>query len=123
MGKGGCYWGEGGTTLQAQLLPTTLSRGRASRRGEPDWPLMLGLRGSFLGSASLPFLGLGLEGFGMPPPLTDSTSLSQLKEDWEYVAIVVDRLFFWTFIVFTTVGTFSIFLDASYHLPPDQPFP
>ena len=47
----------------------------------------------------------------------------QLKEDWEYVAIVVDRLFFWTFITITTLGTLSIFLDASFHLPPDQPFP
>ncbi|KAJ6654875.1 hypothetical protein lerEdw1_006346 [Lerista edwardsae] len=48
---------------------------------------------------------------------------SALKEDWEYVAIVVDRLFFWTFITVTTIGTLSIFLDASYHLPPDEPFP
>ncbi|XP_067325780.1 acetylcholine receptor subunit beta isoform X2 [Anolis sagrei] len=45
-----------------------------------------------------------------------------LREDWEYVAFVVDRLFFWTFIIFTSIGTLSIFLDALLHLPPDQPF-
>lgn len=47
----------------------------------------------------------------------------QLKEDWQFVAMVVDRLFLWTFIIFTSVGTLVIFLDASYHLPPPDPFP
>lgn len=47
----------------------------------------------------------------------------QLKEDWQFVAMVVDRLFLWTFIIFTSVGTLVIFLDASYHLPPADPFP
>uniref|UniRef100_A0A6I8NV27 Uncharacterized protein n=2 Tax=Ornithorhynchus anatinus TaxID=9258 RepID=A0A6I8NV27_ORNAN len=37
--------------------------------------------------------------------------------------MVVDRLFLWTFIIFTSVGTLTIFLDASYHLPPSDPFP
>ncbi|XP_029067211.1 acetylcholine receptor subunit beta isoform X3 [Monodon monoceros] len=46
-----------------------------------------------------------------------------LKEDWQFVAMVVDRLFLWTFIVFTSVGTLVIFLDATYHLPPPDPFP
>nr|XP_034992889.1 acetylcholine receptor subunit beta [Zootoca vivipara] len=55
--------------------------------------------------------------------LQEQDDYDALKKDWEYVAIVVDRLFFWTFIIFTTLGTFSIFLDASFHLPPDQPFP
>ncbi|XP_053423928.1 acetylcholine receptor subunit beta isoform X1 [Nycticebus coucang] len=46
-----------------------------------------------------------------------------LKEDWQFVAMVVDRLFLWTFIIFTSVGTLVIFLDATYHLPPPVPFP
>ncbi|XP_007443863.2 acetylcholine receptor subunit beta [Python bivittatus] len=54
--------------------------------------------------------------------LQEQEDYDALKEDWEYVAFVVDRLFFWTFIVFTTTGTLTIFLDASFHLPPEQPF-
>lgn len=45
-----------------------------------------------------------------------------LKEDWQFVAMVVDRLFLWTFIIFTSVGTLVIFLDATYHLPPPTLF-
>uniref|UniRef100_A0A8D2LDW2 Acetylcholine receptor subunit beta n=1 Tax=Varanus komodoensis TaxID=61221 RepID=A0A8D2LDW2_VARKO len=55
--------------------------------------------------------------------LQEQEDYDALKEDWEYVAIVVDRLFFWTFIIFTSLGTLSIFLDATYNLPPNQPFP
>ncbi|KAL7982965.1 hypothetical protein Chor_013571 [Crotalus horridus] len=57
----------------------------------------------------------------LPPDL--KSAVDALKEDWEYVALVVDRLFFWTFVVFTSIGTLIIFLDASLHLPPENPFP
>lgn len=47
---------------------------------------------------------------------------SQLKEDWQYVAMVVDRLFLAIFVVFTTVGTLAIFAGASFNVTPTDPF-
>ncbi|MGH0185406.1 UNVERIFIED_CONTAM: hypothetical protein FKN15_018008 [Acipenser sinensis] len=45
-----------------------------------------------------------------------------LTEDWQYVAMVVDRLFLWIFVIFTTVGTLAIFMDASFNGTPLDPF-
>ncbi|XP_034532449.1 cholinergic receptor, nicotinic, beta 1 (muscle) like isoform X3 [Notolabrus celidotus] len=45
-----------------------------------------------------------------------------LREDWQYVAMVVDRMFLWIFVVFTTVGTLAIFADASFNHTPNDPF-
>ncbi|XP_046905044.1 cholinergic receptor, nicotinic, beta 1 (muscle) like [Hypomesus transpacificus] len=43
--------------------------------------------------------------------------------DWQYIALVLDRLFFWLFVIITTLGTLAMFLDASFNYTPDQPFP
>ncbi|CAL8384430.1 unnamed protein product [Arctogadus glacialis] len=45
-----------------------------------------------------------------------------LRGDWQYVAMVVDRMFLWIFVVFTTVGTLGIFINASTSLTPTDPF-
>jgi len=36
----------------------------------------------------------------------------QIKEDWKYVALVLDRLFLWIFTTACLVGTFGIILQA-----------
>ncbi|XP_016887605.1 cholinergic receptor, nicotinic, beta 1 (muscle) like [Cynoglossus semilaevis] len=50
---------------------------------------------------------------------TDDT----LTGDWQFIALVVDRLFLWLFIIITTLGTLAMFLDASFNYTPDNPFP
>lgn len=35
-----------------------------------------------------------------------------MKEDWKYVAMVLDRLFLWIFILTVIVGTCGIILQA-----------
>ncbi|XP_019724203.1 cholinergic receptor, nicotinic, beta 1 (muscle) like [Hippocampus comes] len=46
-----------------------------------------------------------------------------MTEDWQFFALVVDRLFLWLFVVITTLGTLAMFLDASFNYTPDNPFP
>lgn len=36
----------------------------------------------------------------------------QVKEDWKYVAMVLDRLFLWLFTIAVIVGTAGIILQA-----------
>uniref|UniRef100_A0A3Q3H353 Cholinergic receptor, nicotinic, beta 1 (muscle) like n=1 Tax=Labrus bergylta TaxID=56723 RepID=A0A3Q3H353_9LABR len=50
---------------------------------------------------------------------TDDT----MTEDWQFIALVVDRLFLWLFVIITTLGTLAMFLDASLNYTPDNPFP
>ena len=39
-------------------------------------------------------------------------TLSQVEEDWKYVALVLDRLFLWIFAIACVVGTCLIILQA-----------
>lgn len=41
-----------------------------------------------------------------------NTFLFKVKEDWKYVAMVLDRLFLWLFTVAVVVGTAGIILQA-----------
>ncbi|CAL9694449.1 unnamed protein product [Knipowitschia caucasica] len=43
--------------------------------------------------------------------------------DWQFIALVVDRLFLWLFVIITSLGTLAMFLDASFNYTPDQAFP
>lgn len=39
---------------------------------------------------------------------------SQIREDWKYVAMVIDRLQLYLFFLVTTFGTLAILLDAPH---------
>ena len=39
-------------------------------------------------------------------------TLFQVKQDWQFVAMVIDRLFLWIFTAACLVGTFSIIMQA-----------
>ena len=41
-----------------------------------------------------------------------STVFFQVARDWQYVAMVIDRLFLWIFIAASVVGTFGIIIQA-----------
>ena len=38
----------------------------------------------------------------------------QIREDWKFVAMVVDRAQLWLFFLVTTIGTIGILMDAPH---------
>ena len=44
----------------------------------------------------------------------NSFSIFQIREDWKFVAMVVDRLQLYVFFMVTTVGTIGILMDAPH---------
>ena len=40
--------------------------------------------------------------------------LFQIREDWKFVAMVVDRAQLWIFFLVTTIGTVGILMDAPH---------
>lgn len=44
-------------------------------------------------------------------------------EDWKYVAMVIDRLFLWVFVVVCVLGTVGLFLPPFFqnHTPSEGP--
>lgn len=46
----------------------------------------------------------------------------QVIEDWKYVAMVVDRMFLWIFVIVCVVGTLGLFLQPLFQsqIPPSQ---
>lgn len=46
------------------------------------------------------------------PHINSAWNVAQVKEDWKYVAMVLDRLFLWLFTIAVVVGTAGIILQA-----------
>ena len=47
----------------------------------------------------------------------------QLREEWRFAAMVVDRAFLWAFAALTGGTALGTALDAALHRPPTRPFP
>ena len=43
-----------------------------------------------------------------------NTIMFQIREDWKFVAMVVDRAQLWIFFLVTTIGTVGILMDAPH---------
>ena len=48
------------------------------------------------------------------PLFTVCCAFLQIREDWKFVAMVVDRLQLYVFFIVTTVGTVGILMDAPH---------
>ncbi|XP_075249150.1 neuronal acetylcholine receptor subunit alpha-3-like isoform X2 [Convolutriloba macropyga] len=54
--------------------------------------------------------------------LKNEDEFNSVSEDWKYVAMVVDRLFLWVFVIICVVGTCTIILDAPLIKDPDSAY-
>lgn len=47
----------------------------------------------------------------------------QVIDDWKYVAMVVDRMFLWIFVIVCVTGTLGLFLQPVFQtqIVPNQP--
>lgn len=51
----------------------------------------------------------------LPPLILRFSDFLQIKEDWAYMAMVLDRLFLWIFLLAVMLGSFSIILLDKQH--------
>lgn len=56
----------------------------------------------------------------LPNLLLTCVCFLQVIEDWKYVAMVVDRMFLWIFVIVCVVGTLGLFLQPVFQNPITQ---
>jgi len=53
----------------------------------------------------------------------NDTACTQVKQDWQFVSMVLDRLLFWLFTAVSLVGTFGIIIQAPTLYDDRHPIP
>lgn len=53
----------------------------------------------------------------MKAPEEPHLCIFQVIEDWKYVAMVVDRMFLWIFVIVCVGGTLGLFLQPVFQNP------
>lgn len=54
----------------------------------------------------------GIGGIGITINQCFALTVLQVKQDWQFVAMVLDRMFLWMFTAACLVGTFGIIIQA-----------
>uniref|UniRef100_A0A7N8YAB9 Neuronal acetylcholine receptor subunit alpha-2-like n=1 Tax=Mastacembelus armatus TaxID=205130 RepID=A0A7N8YAB9_9TELE len=91
------------------LSPPAPSLGYSLPTLSPDWdtPPVHGLIQSPSACALSPAVVSALEGIAY---IAEHLRAEDVKEDWKYVAMVVDRIFLWMFVIVCLLGTVGLFL-------------